>query len=321
MRRVCGAASCVLAVLALLGAGCKREGPYPSREIRLIVHASPGGISDAVSRHAARALQAELGVPVVCENRAGAAGSVALTYVAKSRADGYTIGYAPVDLAIVPHLGYARVSPDDFDFLVRHTRAPASLAVRSDSPWRSLDELVRDAREKPGAVNVATSGMGSIWHLASLALARAARVQLNYVPYAGSGQAVTALLGSHVHAVVAGPAEVQAHVEAGTLRVLGVMSDDRSPIFAQVPTFQEQGYELQIDAWGGFLAPKGVPTERTQKLIAAMTRVIASDDFQRFCRERGLEIDLLAGEEFRDFAGSEFRAFGDLMKQTGLARP
>jgi len=309
----------ILATL-VLASGCGREGQYPDREIRLIVHASPGGISDAVSRYVARELQGSLGVPVVCENRVGASGSVALSYVAKSRPDGYTVGYAPVDMAIVPHLGYSQVTPADFEFLVLHTRAPATIAVRSQAPWTTLDALVGAVRAKPISVNVATSGTGSIWHLASLAFARKAGVEFNYVPYPGSGQAVTALLGGHVDAVVAGPAEVQPHVAAGTLRLLGVMAAQPSPIFPDIRTFKDQGYDVQIDAWGGFLVPKETPPDRRQKLIAAMRRVLDSDGFQRFCRERGLEIHQLAGDDFRQFVEKEHASFAALVKDAGLTR-
>lgn len=314
-----GSATMVLAMAALLSlAGCAGEGVYPDREIRIIVHAAPGGISDSVSRYIARELQEQLGVPVVCENRVGAAGSIALSYVARSEPDGYTVGYAPVEMTIIPHLGFSQVTPDDFDYLILHTRAPACLAVPSTAPWQTLEDFVQAARQSPGRINMATSGTGSIWHLASLALSQQAALQLNYVPFPGSAQAVTALLGGHVDAVVAGPSEVQAHVEAGNLRLLGVMSDERSPIFPDLPTFGEQGYDIEIEAWGGFVAPKGLPPDRQKKLIDAMQTVLQSEDARRFCAERGLEIDLMSGQAFAAFVQEEYRQFSALVKQAGL---
>lgn len=306
----------LLAPLAGL-AGCGPEGPYPSREIRLVVHASPGGISDAVSRHVSRGLQEKLGVPVVAENRVGAAGSLALSFVARSPADGYTIGYAPVDMTIIPHLGYSRVSLDDFDYLALHTRAPAALAVRSESPWPTAQAFVEAGRQR--RFNMGTSGSGSIWHLASLALGRAAGVELTSVPFAGSGQAVTALLGGHVDAVIAAPFEVDAHVRTGALRVLAVMAEDRSPLLPDVPTFPALGYpDLTIDAWGGFLAPKGVPEDRRQMLLRAIVDVLQSDDFERFAQERGLEVEVLTGPQFEAFVRRETEEFAALVKRAGL---
>ena len=300
-----------------MAAGCGAEGPYPSREIRLVVHASPGGISDAVSRHVARGLQDRLGVPVVAENRVGAAGSLALSFVARSEPDGYTIGYAPVDMTIIPHLGYSRVSLDDFDYLALHTRAPAALAVRADAPWRTVAEFVEAGAARP--LNMGTSGSGSIWHLASMALARATGLTLTSVPFPGSGQAVTALLGGHVDAVIAAPFEVDPHVRAGALRVLGVMADEPSPLLPDVPTFPSLGFsDLTIDAWGGFLAPRGVPADRQQTLSAALVEVLRGDEFARFARERGLDVEVITGEAFRAFVRRETDEFGALVKRAGL---
>lgn len=316
-RIVCSVSRAGVCMLAVTALACGPEPPYPGREVRLVVHASPGGISDAVSRHVARGLQERLGVPVVAENRVGAAGSLALSFVARSRPDGYTIGYAPVDMTIIPHLGYSRVALEDFDYLTLHTRAPGSLAVRMDSPLVALDTFAATARQRQ--LSMGTSGSGSIWHLAGLALSGALDVPLAYVPFAGSGQAVTALLGGHVDAVVAAPFEVDAHVRAGNVRVLGVMARERSPLLPDVPTFPELGYtDLTIDAWGGFLAPRGIPDDRRQHLLEALHEVLSSDDFATFARERGLEVQIVTGEAFEQFVRAESRQFEELVRRAGL---
>jgi tripartite-type tricarboxylate transporter receptor subunit TctC len=304
--------------LALVSGGCGEEGPYPDREIRLIVHAAPGGISDAVSRYVARELEEELGVPIITENRTGAAGSVAFSYVKNQNPEGYMLGYAPVDLAIVNHLGYADISPDDFDFLARHTRAPACLAVQQEAPWQSLEEFISHAQNNSRQINMATSGTGSIWHLASLAFARAADVSFSYVPFEGSAPAVTALLGQHVDAVVAGPAEVQNHVEAGNVRVMAVMSDERSGLFPDVPTLVERGYDVQVAAWGGFMAPRGLPEDRKARLTSALSKIIQSEAFAQFCGKRGLQRAFMAEEAFVEFVRSEYGRFGTLVDQMDL---
>ena len=310
--RLSGVLVCLLALAA-----CGPEGPYPAREIRLVVHASPGGISDAVSRHVSRGLQERLGVPVVAENRVGAAGSLALSFVARSAPDGYTVGYAPVDMTIIPHLGYSRVSLDDFEYLALHTRAPGALAVHTTSPWTTVDEFAGTARAR--RVSIGTAGSGSIWHLAGLALSRAIDVPLTYVPFGGSGQAVTALLGGHVDAVVAAPFEVEAHVRAGTLRVLGVMAAEPSPLLPDVPTFVSLGYpDLTIDAWGGFLAPRGLPADRRARLTEALVAVLEGEDFERFARERGLDVDVMTDGAFERFVRAETERFGGLVRQAGL---
>ncbi len=305
-----------LSLACAMAGACGPEGPYPAREVRLVVQASPGGISDTVSRFVARGLQDRLGVPVVAENRVGAAGSLAFSFVARSPADGYTIGYAPVDMTIIPHLGYSRVSLDDFDYLVLHTRTPAALSVRTGSPWTTAAQFV--AAGKGRRFTVGTSGTGSIWHLAALAMSRATGLELTYVPFPGSSQAVTALLGGHLDAVVSAPAEVDPHVRAGSLRVLGVMAETRSPLLPAVPTFPELGYDVRVDAWGGFVAPRGLPADRRDRLADAIEQVVKSEDFTRFARDRGLEIDIERGPAFRDFARAEGERFAGLVRSAGL---
>lgn len=305
--------------MLLLAAGCGGEpAEYPNRRITLVVHAAPGGISDAVSRYVARELEEGLGVPVVPENRSGAAGSVALSYVARQPADGYTIGYAPVDLAILDHLGYAEVTPSDFDFLAMHTRAPAVLVVGEDAPWNTLEPFLEHARTNPGDVQMGTAGTGSIWHLASLSLARATGAEFNYVPFDGAAPAVTALLGGHVDAVVAGPAEVQSHVESGDMRVLGVMSDRPSMLFPDAPLLSSAGYEVTTSAWGGFLAPSGLPAARRDTLTAELARIIDSEEFAAFCEKRGLERVQRVGPEFAEFVRNEYERFGELVEAMDL---
>jgi tripartite-type tricarboxylate transporter receptor subunit TctC len=308
-------ASLALAVLVTASA-CGPEGPYPSREMRLVVQAAPGGLSDTVARYVAHGLQQRLGVPVVAENRVGAAGSVALAFVARSPADGYTLGYAPVDMTIIPHLGYSRVDASDFDYLSLHTRAPATITVRTESPLRSIADFVAHARRD--RVTVGTSGTGSIWHLAGLAFARATGASLAYVPFSGSSQAVTALLGGHVDAVIAAPLEVHPHVEAGTLRVLGVMAAARATLLADVPTLREAGYDVTIEAWGGFVTPRGVPADRFDRLLSVLEEVLRSEEFQRFARERGLEVDIRTREAFARLVNEETARFQPLVRAAGL---
>jgi tripartite-type tricarboxylate transporter receptor subunit TctC len=308
-----------LCVLACSAAACTRqEGPFPSHEIRLVVHASPGGISDGVSRYLGRELQQELRVPVIVENRPGGGGAVAFSYIAAAKADGYTIGYAPVDLAITPHLGYARVSPADFDALVMHTRASAALAVRADAPWKTLEEFVEAARAKRLGINLATAGPGSLWQLGSIELSRRIGTEFNYVPFPGSGPSVTALLGGHVDAVVAGVSEVRNQARAGNLRLLGVMAPVRTPLFPEVPTFRERGYDLVFQAWGGLMLPRGTPIERRDRLAQALLKVIQGDVFQRFCSDAGLEVATKGPDEFSQFLAGEYKGFGPIVKTAGL---
>ncbi|MEZ5352470.1 MAG: tripartite tricarboxylate transporter substrate binding protein [Bryobacteraceae bacterium] len=292
------------AVLSL--AGCSHDtGPYPSREIRLIVQAAPGGLSDTVSRIAASIMEKELGVPVVCENKPGAAGALAFSYVARQAPDGYTIGHAAVELTMVRSLGFANVGPEDTDLLALVSKAQPAIAVLPDSPWRTLADFVEATRAKPGYYVVGNSGTGSIWHINALLLERNARAPLIHCPFSGSSGSITALLGGHIDAAVAAAGELIPQVKAGRVRVLAVFGKQRSPVMPEAAASAEQGYDFGADAWSGFYAPRGLDPAVRAKLTKAVASAFASDAFQQVCRERGLEPALLEAGAFDAFARKE----------------
>ena len=309
--------SCV-AVTTAAAAACRREDPaWPGREVRVIVHAAPGGISDTVARFTARGLNGLLGVPVLCENRVGAMGAVAFSAVKHAAADGYVIGYAPVELAVIPHLRYVDLSADDFDLLARHHRAPAALAVPAASPYRTLQEFVTAAR---GGARIAMGSAGplSVWHLGILALGRQVGRSFVFAPFPGSGPATTALLGGHIDAVMAAVPEVQALVRGGAVRLLGIMGDGPSPIFPEVPTFRDVGLDLHFEAWGGFMTPRGVAPPRLARLEREVLGAFQEPSFLAYCRTAGLDVQPMNAVEFRGFVRSETTRYAKLVREFGF---
>jgi len=284
-------------------AGCQEaSGPYPSREIKLIVQASPGGISDTVSRFMASLVEKDLGVPLVCENKPGASGALAFSYVTRRAPDGYTLGHAPVEIAMVRALGYADIGPQDMDLICLVSRTPPALVVRADARWKTLGEFVAAARAKPGELILANSGIGSIWHFNTLLLERAADIRVTHLPYPGSSAAVVSLLGGHVDGLVAGVGEVVANVNSGHLRVLAVLDQTRSGILPDAPTTHELGYPIGTPAWSGFFGPKGIPEDHRRRLEGAFRGGFETDAWKKLCAERGMEALFLDGEQFREFA-------------------
>ena len=287
-------------------AGCSSStGPYPSREIKLIVQASPGGISDTVSRVIASRMEKQLGVPVVCENKPGAAGALAFSYVTRRPPDGYTLGHGPVEIAMVRTLGFADVGPRDMELLCLVSKTQPALAVQAEAPWRTFTEFVEAVRARPGYYVVANSGTGSIWHINALLMERGAGLRLVHCPFGGSSGALTALLGGHVDAAVAGAGEIVSHVKAGRLRALSVFDDTRSKLFPEVPAAREEGYSFGVSAWSGFYAPKGVPAAVRDALVDALHTAFNSPEFQKVCEERGMDAVFLDSPEFRAFANEQ----------------
>ncbi len=302
----------------MFAAGCVRqERPWPSREVRVIVHAPPGGMSDTVARFTSRGLDERLGVPVLCENRVGAMGAVAFSAVKYAAPDGYLIGYAPVELAVVPHLRYVDLSTGDFDLLARHHRAPAALAVASDSPYTTLAAFL-DALRGGARIKLGTAGPLSVWHLGALALARHLDRTFVYAPFPGSGPATTALLGGHVDAVMAGVPEVQALVRGGAVRLLGIMGEASSPVFPDVPTFRSAGLDLIFEAWGGFMMPRGVAPETLARLEQDVLAAFELPAFRTYCSTAGLDVQPLDATGFRAFVEQESARYARLVREFGF---
>lgn len=294
---------------------------YPNRPITVVIQAAPGGVSDATARMVGSLVEKELGVPVTPVNRTGAAGAIAMSYLARRPADGYTFGYVPVELSMVKVLGFGDVSPDDLDLLAQAVVVPAAVTVRSDSPWNTLDEFLAYARENPGAIRVGNSGPGSIWHIAAGALEMKTGIKVTHVPFNGAAPAVAALLGGHLEAVTVSPTEVLSGVQSGELRVLAVMSDQRSPVVPDVPTMEELGYDdVVIAAWGGFAAPKGMPADVREKLAGAIAKAIQSDEFAEMAAARGMTVAYLPGDEFYKFASEQYEMFSELIPAMGITQ-
>lgn len=307
-------------VAMALGAGCqlREEKAFPSRAITIICPPAPGGLSDTLTRALAAPAQPLFGVPVVVENKPGGANAVGLNYGAHAQPDGYTVTYVVAELAILPHLGLSPISPDAFDLLARTNYNPAAVTVRADSRWRTLSDLLADARAHPETVHAGNSGTGSVWHLAAVALQEAGGAKFKHVPFGGAAPAVQALLGGHVDVVCVSPTEVQAHVEAGKLRMLAVLTTQRDPLFPNVPCARELGYDLDIGAWGGLALPKGVPPDRRHKLLEGFRQAFESPEFRKMMEERGVRLAWLEGEEFRQFVEKQSAHNRELIARIGV---
>lgn len=307
MSRVSRAA--LVAILAAFGCASS-DGPYPSKEIKLVVQASPGGLSDLVSRVMASLIEDGLGVPVVCENKPGASGALAFSFVARRPPDGYTIGHAPVEIAMVRSLGFADLGPEDVTLICLVSKTPPVLVVQSDSPLKSLEAFIAAAERRPGATLMANGGTGSIWHFNAMLLEERADIRVTHVPYPGAAPALTALLGGHVDAVIAGVGEVVSHVQSGALRPLAVFDEARSEVFPDVPTTHELGRPMGAPAWSGFFGPAGIPEATVARLSEDFRKGFESDEWRKLCRERGMTPLFLDRREFRTFALEQATFFG-----------
>lgn len=315
------AALSICAVAALISSGCTTtpetgngsaggESAYPEKDVTLIVQAAAGGGSDLASRALAAELEPVLGTSVIVENRPGASGSTAMQYLRDQEADGYTIGFVPVEISMLGHQGFD-IAPEDYDFLGQIMLAPGVLVVPNDSPYETFEDFIDAAKDERLAVG--NSGAGSIWEAAANGVARETGAQLDSVPFDGGAPAVTAVIGGQIDAAVAGVGEVSAAAEQGQLRPLAIFHDERHPDLPDTPTATEAGYELEFGGWGGIYAPKGLPDEVRSTLEEAVEEAATSSAFIDTITKSGPLAVYKDADEFAAFVDSEYQRFGEIL--------
>jgi tripartite-type tricarboxylate transporter receptor subunit TctC len=312
----------VVLALTLVGAEASAQEAYPSKPITLVVPFPPGGVADIVARPAADALGRVLGAPVVIENKAGAGGGIGMAYVAKAKPDGYTLLLALSSISILPEADKIIGRPPMYQLdqlvpIARLTADPTVLAVRADSPWKTLQEFVADAKKRPGAISYGSSGNYGTMHVPMEMFASDAGIKLLHVPYTGAGPAVVGLLGGNIDAVASGPSTVIQHVKAGTVRVLASWGDHRLVSLPDVPTLSESGFNAVFFQWSGLFAPAGTPAPVLAKLRDA-ARITASDPrFVAALATVETPVQYLDAPELQRFWDADAQKLGAVVRRVG----
>src|SRR5437868_5625494 len=279
-----GAALAISSLAMLAVSPAHSQDAYPSKPIALVVPFPPGGVADIVARPAADAMSRYLKQPVVIENKAGAGGGIGMGYVAKARPDGYTLLLALSSISILPEADKVTgrtplYALDQFVPIARLTADPTVLAVRADSPWKTLPDFIADAKRRPGAITYGSSGNYGTMHMPMEMFAGSAGIKLLHVPYTGGGPAVVGLLSGNVDALSTGPSTVIQHVKAGKVRLLASWGDKRLASLPEVPTLLESGYEAVFFQWSGLFAPVGTPEAALARLREAARAAAADPKF------------------------------------------
>lgn len=294
---------------------------YPSRPIRMVVPLSPGGFADVPTRMLLPRLSAALGRPIVVENKPGAGGTIGADSVAKSAPDGYTLLAIATPHVISAHL-YRTLPYDslkDFAPIALFGSGPYALVVNPQKlPVASVRELVDAAKANPGKIDYASSGNGSAQHLVSALFNTMAGIQLNHVPYKGSGPAMQDLLGGQVPISFAGIPNVISSVKSGKLRALAVTTPKRWSELPDVPTVAEAGipgYEATL--WLGLAAPAGTPAEIVSRIYAETAKALQEPELQKTFRTAGINATVMNPQEFGAFIRAEYDKWGKVVRDTG----
>lgn len=296
---------------------------FPSRPVTLVVPFPPGGMADLSARPLAVALEKQLGQPVIVLNRAGAAGATGIQYAGSQKPDGYTLMVTLVSFATIPVVDaiFGRTpayTTDQFEPIALLAADPPVLAVNASSPWKSLKDLVDDAKAKPGTILYSHSGLYGPSHLPMEMFLHAAGIKMRQVPAVGGGPAMTMVLGGNAAMWAAPPGMAVPHVEAGKLRILASWGAKRHPAFPDVPTLKELGYNVENYVWSGLFAPKGVPGPVMATLQKAVAAAAKAPEFVTAMEKIRVPVAYLDAPEFKAFIDKDTKMLTESIRNIGI---
>jgi tripartite-type tricarboxylate transporter receptor subunit TctC len=318
-----------LLLISIMIGGCNTMEPktvmtiskYPDRPINIIVPFSAGGGMDLLARALEKTASKNLGQPLIVINRTGGGGTIGWNELAGANPDGYTIGISGVEIILQSLNGQTKYNyPTALEPLAQVTSSPYVMAVQAEQPWQNVDDLVRYARQHPRQLKFGNAGVGSLPHVLSEMLAHAADITVEPVPFRGGSETVAALLGGHIQALFANPVTIKEHLKAGTLRALAVTSEQRlaDPVFADVPTFKEQGLDIVFYNWLGVAAPKEMPIEVRTKLSDGLKAIIVDPEFKNTLENIGLQVEYLNPQEFQTRWLIDRQKLSKALQETGI---
>ena len=305
----------VCSLLTLAGAAQAQD--YPSHPIHLIVPYPPGGSSDNVARVVAERLSRHLGQPIVVDNRGGAAGTLGAQAAQAAKPDGYTLLMAPTAVFVItPHLRKVPYDPFGFVPVGLVATAPSIAVVQKDSPYKTMGDLIAAAKKQPGKLSFGSAGPGSITQLYGEMLKQSAGIDILHVPFKGSADAMTAVLGKQVDLIIDPVALGQAR--AGAVRPIAIFGERRIPELPDVPTIKESGYDIDLPSWFGLFAPKGTPPAITSKVSAELAKTLRTPEVEQKLLKVNLFAAYLDGAALAKQMKQDDVLFADIIRKAGI---
>jgi tripartite-type tricarboxylate transporter receptor subunit TctC len=307
MRRVLLSALLVSSVL-----NAHAQAPFPSRTITIVNPNAPGGTGDIIGHGMTESLRAAFKQPVILTNRVGAGGAVGGAYVAQAPADGYTVLLNTVTHVLIPitdnMLGKSSgYTTDDFNLVARVAADPLLLVVNPAVPAKTLKEFVALAKAKPNTLVYSSTGVFGSGHISMMMLARAADLTMVHSPFNGAGPAMTAVLGNHANAFFAPAGVASPHVQAGRVRVLAQSGATRSPLFSDIPTAKESGYDADLTLWSGYFLPVKTPQPVVTVWQRALRESASDPKFRDAMAKINVTIDYLDGDALKVWYDGELK--------------
>jgi tripartite-type tricarboxylate transporter receptor subunit TctC len=313
----------LVALLTVFGGGvAAAQEPYPSRPITIVVAFPPGGLADLTARPLAAALERILRQPIVISNKPGAAGAVGNHFVATSKPDGYTLLMALVSISTLPEVDklFGRTpnyTIDQFVGIARLNAEPSVITVRGNAPWKTLKDVVEDAKRRPMQIVHTSSGLYGASHVPFAMFLHAAGITMRHLPTTGGGPMMNALLGGHAEIVASVPTLVAPHMPTGQVRLLAHTGSARLAAFPDVPSMKELGYDVEYYAWAGLVAPKATPPAVLKMLGDAVRQAIREPEVVTASQKLQTPIAYQDADEFNRWWRHDAEVLAGVIKKIG----
>lgn len=319
------AALAVMTVISGCGSSGKTEKSaanikYPTKSVNLIVPYAAGGSSDLSARPYADELNNILKQPFVVVNKPGAGGGVGAAEVARAKGDGYTLLNASIgNVTIIPYTSNVGYDYKSFKAVAQVTDIPLALAVRADSPIKTVNDYIEYAKANPGKLRYGSPGAGNIQHVTFEGWSKKLGIKLTHMPYAGANPAMAALLGGHIESTFTGLTEAMSHYKSGAVRIIAITAANRVSL-VDVPTFKEQGHDLQAGLWYGVLAPASTPDAVINILAESLKKAYDSPKVQDSWHKLFLIPEYLGPKEFEAKIKKQAEENHQILKDIGMAK-
>jgi len=322
MRRPLSGLGLVVLLTAIAAGPAWPQEPYPTRPISMVVAFPPGGVADNTARPVAAVLERILKQPVTVLNKAGAAGAVGYQAAATSKPDGYTLLMALVSVSVLPEVDKLFARPQNYTReqltgIARINADPSMLVVRAAAPWKTLKDLVEDARKRSGEIVFTSSGLYGAAHIPMEMFIKAAGIKMRHLPTTGGGPMMNAMLGGHAQLVMTPVSLAVAHVKAGKLRLLAHSGTAPVAAYPEVPSFKSQGYDVEYTAWAGLVAPRGTPPHIIKILRDATRQAVKEPEVIASHARLETPIAYMDADEFNAWWAKDAAKLAEVVKQIG----
>ena len=322
MRRPLSGLGLVVLLTAIAAGPAWPQEPYPTRPISMVVAFPPGGVADNTARPVAAVLERILKQPVTVLNKAGAAGAVGYQAAATSKPDGYTLLMALVSVSVLPEVDKLFARPQNYTReqltgIARINADPSMLVVRADAPWKTLKDLVEDARKRSGEIVFTSSGLYGAAHIPMEMFIKAAGIKMRHLPTTGGGPMMNAMLGGNAQAVMTPVSLAAQHVKAGKLRLLAHSGTAPVAAFPEVPSFKSQGYDVEYTAWAGLVAPRDTPPHIIKILRDATRQAVKEPEVIASHARLETPIAYMDADEFNAWWAKDAARLAEVVKQIG----